>query len=134
MHTQSGGHLPPHAASLCRAYPSPTTRSSAVDALIAAFVSIAESELAVVLVEPAAFQPDKRQNLSTGLSLRMGGMEIVLAVQHEDGRLEYWGRSDIIAKLSETDPSTLPWQQLAFLRGGPIGKSITRSGQTQSGR
>ena len=134
MHTQSGGHLPPHAASLCRAYPSPTTRSSAVDALIAAFVSIAESEPLSSLSNLRRLSLTTPEPLHKACHFGWEGWKSASPVQHEDGRLEYWGRSDIIAKLSETDPSTMPWQQLAFLRGGPIGKSITRSGQTQSGR
>lgn len=94
-----------------------------MDTVIGAVVGDGDGDVVVVLVGSTYMQPDNRDALRTGLSLRLGGVETVLAAKRDTGALEFYGRSDVVQRLCEADPRSLLWKELTLTKHG-VGRTL----------
>ena len=75
------------------------------------------STFAVVLVAPKFLTESTRDDLLTGLRLKLG-LDAVIAARLPDGNLDFYGQRALVEALQRFDAESIPWQQLTLTRLG----------------
>jgi hypothetical protein len=77
----------------------------------AAFVQEEGRQLTLVMMGRPGMQTSRREYLRLGLCVRLQA-DVVLVWRREDGDLEYYGVAEDLARISQLDPSAIPWTRL----------------------
>lgn len=64
---------------------------------------------AIVMVRTSAMETGTRDGVKAYFQQALGGVETVLAATYPGGRLQFYGRRDIVQFLSGIDASRIPW-------------------------
>jgi hypothetical protein len=75
------------------------------------------STFAVVLVAPKFLDDPTRDDLLTGLRLKIG-LEAVIAARQPDGNVRFYGQASLVQTLQENGVDRIPWRRLALTRSG----------------
>lgn len=93
--------------------PAPAADGPAGPEVQAAAISLQGRRLLVVLVPLSVVQsPGEADMLAADLRARLGGLDVVLMGQFDDGTPRYHGDAALLALLEGVPPDRLPWQAL----------------------